>query len=356
MCLEGYYRIMRESKDPKMLRIRMVHEARRIGVKPTAALFRCSANTVRKWLRRYDGTLQSLEARSHAPNRRPRKLSPEAEAEIVRARKKLPTWSAKRLKRDMQLPYSPKAISRVLKDHGLVRRWRRKKHETKRCLREIKRQWRVFQQITADTKDLCDMPEYWLQAQVRGLPNHQYTARDVSTGALFLAYSNELSLTYAELFVRRISEHLRRCGVEMSRITWQTDNGVEFVGSWQATQDSAFTRTIESYGSTHRTIPPGQHRWQADVETVHSLMETEFFLEPFRSRRDFIEKAATYQHFFNYARPNSGKEDKCPWELIHEKDSTLPIDVLYLPPVFLEDLLQERFLHASGVHDVWSHP
>jgi hypothetical protein len=55
----------------------------------------------------------------------------------------------------MDLPYSAKAISRVLRERGL----RRKKHEVKRCLREIKRNWRLWQQITADTKDLCDIPE-----------------------------------------------------------------------------------------------------------------------------------------------------------------------------------------------------
>jgi len=59
----------------------------------------------------------------------------------------------------MDLPYSAKAISRVLRERGLVRKWRRKKHEVKRCLREIKRNWRLWQQITADTKDLCDIPE-----------------------------------------------------------------------------------------------------------------------------------------------------------------------------------------------------
>ena len=356
MCPHGYYTLMRESKDPTYLRLRMVQQARRIGIKPTAALFGCSANTVRKWVRRFDRTLASLQERSRAPAHRPRRLSAEAEEEIVRARKKLPTWSARRLKRDMQLPYSPKAINRVLKERGLVRRWRRKKHQVKRCLREIKRHWRAFQQISIDTKHLNDLPEYWVQRRTKRLPRYQYTARDVSTGALFLGYADELSLTYAELFAGRIAGHLARCGVEMTGVTWQSDNGSEFIGSWQAVEKSAFTRTVESCGSTHRTIPPGQHRYQADVETVHALMETEFYLEPFKDKRDFIQKATTYQHFFNYARPNSGKEDKCPWDLIHEKDSTAQLDLLYLPPVFLEDLLRERFHPNQGVHDVWDHP
>ena len=356
MCPHGYYTLMRESKDPRYVRLRVVQSARRRGVKPTARLFRVAPNTVRKWLGRFDGTLGSLADRSRAPRRRPRRLSAQAEAEILHAKRRLMPWGVRRLKRDFRLPYAEKAIRRVLREHGLLRRWRRKKHQTKRCLRAVKRLWPLWRQISADTKDLCDLPEYWLQAQALGLPAHQYTAREVSTGALFLGYAQELSLTYAELFAERITQHLARHGVRLPHVTWQTDNGSEFVGSWQAVEPSAFTRTLQKAGCRHKTIPPGAHRFQADVETVHGLMETEFYLERFRDRRDFLAKAATYQHFFNYVRPNSGKEDQCPWDLIQEKLPHAPLSLLYLPLVFLEDLLHQRLHPDSGVHDVWGHP
>ena len=352
MCPHGYYTIMRESKDPRQARLRMVQKARRIGIKPAARLFGCSPNTVRKWVRRFDGTLASLADHSRAPRTHPHRLDPEDEKRILRAARKLPPWSAARLKRDMELPYATKTIRRVLREHGLLRRWRRKKPQVKRSLRHIKRHWAAFQQISMDTKHLVDLPEYMAQARHRALPRYQYTARDVSTGALFLGYAGELSLTYAELFARRILGHLAQCGVDTKDVTVQTDNGSEFVGSWQAVEPSAFTRTLASFRTAHRTIPPGQHRFQADVETVHSLVELEFFLEPFRNRRDFIQKATTYQHFFNYARPNSAKEGKCPWELLRQKDSKLPLNTLYLPPLFLEELLQEQLQRVHHAGDV----
>jgi len=355
MCHSGYYTLMRESKDPRYLRLRLVQQARRLGVKPTARLFGCAANTVRKWRRRFDGTLASLAEQSRAPHCRPRKLSPQAEAEILKAKRRLPVWGIARLKRDLQLPYSAKAIRRVLKQHDLLRRWRRKKHQTKRCLREVKKAWALWQQVDADTKDLQDLPEYWLQAKRLDLPAHQYTAREVSCGGLFLGYAQELALTYAELFARRIIEHLQAHGVKLPEVTVQSDNGSEFIGSWQAKEPSAFTRTIEEAGARHKTIPPGAHRFQADVETVHGLMETEFYLERFRDRQDFLQKATTYQHFFNYVRLNSAKENKAPWDLVQEKLPDARPSLLYLPPVFLEDLLHQR-LYPSGVHDVGVHP
>jgi len=310
---------------------------------------------VRKWLRRFDGTLASLEDRSRAPRTSPNKLSIEAEREILKAKKKLVTWGAARLKRDMNLPYSEKAIRRVLKAHGKLKKWRRKKPQTKKCLREIKKQWDTWQQISTDTKYLDDMPEYWIQARQLDLPRYQYTARDVSTGALFLGFADELSITYATLFKKRIMEHLNAHAVDLTNVTVQTDNGSEFIGSWQAKEDSAFTRTVERMGARHKTIPPGAHRFQADVETVHSLMEHEFYIERFKSRRDFIRKAATYQNFFNYVRKNSGKEHKCPFDLIREKDLNISPKILHLPPVYLNELLPP-LKPSQGVHHVRTYP
>ena len=359
MCPYQYYTIMRETKDARLLRLKIVQYAQRHGVKPAARALGTTPKTIRKWLGRFDGTLASLQARSRRPHRSPNKLSAAAEAKIVRLKKRLPRWSARRLKRDFDLPYSPKAIRRVCRDHGLNRKYRRRKHQTKRCLREVKKAWRLFQQIEADTKDLNDIPEYWDQMQTHGLPRHQYTARDVTTGLLFLGYANTLSLTYADLFADRIIGHLQRCGVDLSQTTWQTDNGSEFIGSWQAKKDSAFTRTIQRVGGqVHRTIPPGQHRYQADVETVHSLMETEFYeIEPFAGRRPFLEKATTYQLYFNLARRNGGKENKTPWQLLLEKNPRAGPRLPLLPPVYLDELFHQR-LHSTtpGGYDVWALP
>jgi transposase len=326
----------------------MVQFAKEHGVKPAARAFGATPKTVRKWRDRYDGRLESLQERSRAPKRRPRKLSPHAEARIVELKTKLPRWAARRLKTDFDLPWSQKAIRRVCRDHHLNKPPRRRKHETKRRLREIKKHWRLFQQIDIDTKHLNDIPEYWGRLKALRLPRYQYTARDVTTGLLFLGYADELSLSYATLFAERILKHLEACGLRRLHATWQSDNGSEFVGSWQAKEDSAFTKAVEAVpGHTHRTIPPGQHRFQADVETVHSLMETEFFeIEAFRDRHDFLAKATSYNLFFNLARKNSGKENKTPWELVLDKRPKASPLLPLLAPVFLDELLVNQ-LHMA---------
>ncbi len=332
----------------------MVRQAQKHGVKPTAILFVTTPKTVRKWLRRFDGSLQSLGDHSRAPKHPARCLSKRDEKRIIELKKKHRRFGAERLKQMYDLPYAPATIRKVAKAHGLQKIYRRKKHQTKRNLREIKRQWALFQQSDIDTKDLYDIPEYWIQMKTLGLPCCQYTFREVTSGLMFLAFANERSLAYATLFAQYIIQRLQDCQVDLSKATWQSDNGSEFIGSWQAKNDSIFTQAIESVpGQVHRTIPPGAHRFQADVETVHNLIEFEFYeIETFTDRTDFLAKANTYQLWFNLERKNSAKENKTPWQLVQEKqpdiDSRLPL----LPPVFLEDLFEINYSYrlSGGDH------
>lgn len=79
---------------------------------------------------------------------------------------------------------------------------------------------------------------------------------------------------------------------------------------------------------------------QADVETIHNLMEMEFYeIEKFADRADFINKASTYQLFFNLERPNSYKEFKTPWQLAQEKNPDLDKRLLMTVAVDLDALL-----------------
>jgi len=101
-------------------------------------------------------------------------------------------------------------------------------------------------------------------------------------------------------------------------------------------------------GQFHRTIFPGAHRMQSDVETIHNLMEMEFYeIEQFKDRSDFFNKAASYQMFFNLHRPNSYKEHKTPWQLAQAKDPNLDKRLLMIPPVDLDKLFVGRLLYST---------
>jgi len=86
---------------------------------------------------------------------------------------------------------------------------------------------------------------------------------------------------------------------------------------------------------------------QADVETVHNLIETEFLeIESFSSRTDFFNKAYTYQLFFN--SPDlflQGKQN--PLAARSGKSPHLPIDIAKIQSS-ISTLLLNFYLASSA--------
>ena len=242
------------------------------------------------------------------------------------------------------------AIQRIWREHGLLRK-RRRKYQRKQDLAAVKATWRLFQQISADTKDLGDIPQFWPQAQSLRLPLVEYTAREVRSGLLFWAFAQKRSAAASAVFAARIQQHLDRWGVNLRDLAWQTDNGSEFIGGHDPHgHRTGFPAALGD--SQHLRIPPAAHTYQSDVETVHRLVEDEFFdLETFSSRGEFLAKAQTYQLYFNLARPNSHKENQTPWQIIERLAPRSPLELCLLPPVFLD-----YYLNDSGGYDVPSYP
>ncbi len=346
-----YYDIMRNAKDRKTVRYRVVAHALEHGVKPAAKRFHMCPKTVRKWRDRFDQDgWQGLEDRSRAPRNPANRVSEHRRRLAVDLKKRFPSFGAERLRRDFGLSVCPATARKIWRDEGLLKR-RRRKHKTKQNLRAVKILWGFFEQTCVDTKDLDDIPELWPAVRRGAAPKIQYTAREVTTGLQFLAYADERALCYATLFARRLITHLESCGIDLAGCRFQTDNGSEFIGSWNAKQDSAFTRAVQATeGLEHHTIPPGAHTWQSDVETVHNLIETELYeVQPVRDRTDFLEQAAAYCAWFNTQRRNSYKENKTPWELAHERKPDLDPRLPLLPPVYLDKIFK-------GGEDVVAYP
>ena len=361
MCPLLYYQTMRNCKDKRAHRYQMVQYALSHGVKPTARVFGTSPPVVRKWLERFkEHGYAGLVDLSRRPHYSPRATAQSIKDHIVGLRTKYRRLGAEQVKTLESLKQAPKTIRKFWRDAGVPSRRRKKKYIIKQNLREVKKQFYLFQQSCEDTKDLIDIPEYWPQMTRLNLPTVQYTRREVSCGILFLGYANERALIHATLFAAYINHQMAKYkAVPDNSAYCQTDNGVEFCGSWNAKEPSAYTDVVESLpGQIHTTIFPGAHRMQADVETVHGLMETEFYeLESFSDRTDFMNKASTYQLFFNLERPNTYKERKTPWQLAREKKPDLDKRLLMTPAVDL-DLLLNVYLNflAQGGKDLLTNP
>jgi transposase len=352
---------MPNKADKYDLRLRIVKHALACGVKPTASVFDTTPKTVRKWLRRYQQErLAGLNELPRIPHRCPHKTKPALEMKIVTLRRRFPFEGSRRLKRWHNLPCSHEAIRRILNEHGLTRK-RVKKHKRKRCLREMKKRWKLFGQITVDTKDLKDIPHYWPQMQILKLPKYQFTAREIRSGLQFLGFANEKSASNACLFARILCEHLQNCGVDMKQLKIQTDNGTEFIGCFRQDRSrDGFENVVTGFGAVHKRIPVRAWSYNSDVETVHSTIESEFYdLENFEGIKDFHRRVASYQAWYNLVRENSNKDYKTPLQIITEIDDKIDSAVARLPPLMLDwlgpDYITKEELSLRG-YDVPCYP
>ena len=331
----------------------MLQHALSKGNKAAARFFHTSSKVVRKWVHRFkiEG-YSGLADRSHKPHRSPRETPQPVKERVIALKAQYKRLGAEQIRTLENLALAPKTIRKIWREAQIPSRRRPKKHLTKNNLRAVKKLLPLFAHAMEDTKDLLDIPEYFLQARLQNLPKVQYTYREISCGILFLGFANERSLTHAQLFALYINHFLRKFKALPKSSIRQTDNGSEYIGSWNAKKSSVYTRTIESLqGQRHHTIYPGAHRMQSDVETIHNLMELEFYeIEDFKDRSDFMAKATAYQLFFNLYRPNSYKENKTPWQLAREKKPDMDQHLLMIPPVDLDRLFRWKtsIIHKGG--------
>jgi transposase len=345
---------MIRADDPHFsLRYQVVRFAKTRGIKAAARHFGCWRNTVRKWLRRFlDLGNAGLRSQSRAPNSCPHKTSDALERKVVAFRKLSPGFGARRLIEEFDLPLGHNAAQRIIKAHKLTRPPKRR-HHRKNDLRAVKAAYIPFTRLQMDVKYLTDIPFYWPQMQRNGLPRFQYTIRELSCGAQFLAYSNELSKTYATLAIQRFLKHLQLHGVDTHQVIITTDLGSEFDGDTVTYRPEGFHLGIQNlFGAEHRFNPPACPNANADVESVHNTVEAEFFdAQVFSSKADFFAKISTYQLWYNVARKNSSRGYKSPADLLSLKAPHLSPRIFLLHPIPLESLLP-----TWGGHDVPGRP
>jgi transposase len=342
------------SSDPKFaLRHELVTYAVKKGIKAAARCYECSKNTVRKWVRRFAiNHNRGLLPLSRAPHSCPHKTSPQLEAKCVAQRKRTPGFGSRRLIAEFALQIGHNALDRIFRRHQLTRQPKRR-HHRKNDLRAVKAAYAPFTRFQMDVKYLTDIPFYWPQMQANGLPRFQYTIRELSCGAQFLAYSNELSKTYSTFAADRFLTHLKNHGIDTSQIIITTDLGTENDGDTVHYQVGGFHWTIEQkHQAQHRFNPPSCPNANADVESVHHTVETELFdAQVFSSKADFFAKTATYQLWYNAARKNSSRGYKSPADLLALKAPHISPTIFLLHPIPLESLL-----HQHGGHDVPGRP
>jgi transposase len=338
--------------DRLNLRYDIVKFALKYGNKPASREFKTSVKVVRKWVNRYSQEgISGLNDRSRRPHYSPNKCASTLERKIIKLRLQTKNkFGARRLIERFDLKCGTSCISRIIREHNLVRKKKTKKQKRNE-LWSIKKLMGVFEKIQIDVKELIDIPVYFYNYTRRQLPKYEFTARCVKTGATFVCFAKSNNAINAASFAIYLMNHLKAHGFDLTQIEIQTDNGAEFNACGHKKVGLTPFEVIvkEVFHSKLSFIPPASPTFNSDVETFHRLVEDEFYsIEPVTSLDILKQKMMTFLIDFNYLRKNSYKDNKTPYELAKDQFPKFSISAFNLAPVLCEDI---QYLYHDTILD-----
>jgi len=286
----SYQEMYLNTKNEKLIidkRLEMVRSAHEIGIKPTARLYKCCRNVVKKWCKRYAlYGIKGLKDLSRRPKNSPKRINDEDINKIndcvTEAKEKKKYITVNNVRRKTQIiTHSDTTINRYI--NKACNGKKNKKHIKESSDVSWKNNIEPFMYWQVDIKYLTDIDNlkpYFDKNNDRSLMKYQITARDLATGFPIVAYCNEKSVTYTKMFLEKILyEFLKQFKyLDLKEIKVQTDNGPEFTNKYKHTkgkepEKSSFTIFIEKNFKKHKTNPPACPTWDSDVESFHWSIE-----------------------------------------------------------------------------------
>lgn len=247
------------------------------GVRKAAIKFEVCPRTIYRWIKRYDGTLKSLEDKSRRPKSHPNQHT-EAEIKLIKDYKAnnketglVVLWVKLReagYKRTIQGLYY------VLQRLGIYKKMPSKKKGQQPS--EIEEGRYPGDKVQIDVKYVpqeCMAP----QLQELGEKYYQYTAIDEFTRIRYTWFVNEHSTYMSSEFVKRVIKYF-----PFKIKTIQTDNGFEFTNrlNWQTfmrKKKTMFEKTLEELGIEYKTIKPHTPKENGKVERSHRKDQERFY-------------------------------------------------------------------------------
>ena len=255
----------------------------------TAIRYRISRKTLYKWLKRYDGTWQSLVNRSRRPHNSPQAHTEEELRHIRRLVKKYRWTDLILAYQDMREQYGYK------RSYGGFKRVVRKLAEVKGNKNRKKRKNKPYQRAEyPGQKVQVDVKFTPRECMVNGEEYYQFTAVDECTRWTYREMYAEHSTHSAVQFLTNL---VRRCPFAIREI--QTDNGTEFTKALVSNDPKAkslFEKGIEEAGIIYHRIRVATPRHNGKVERQHRIDQQRFYdhLRMF-SLEDGRKQLAVYQ-------------------------------------------------------------
>ena len=275
----------------------IIKYAEKKGVTAAARRYNVGRATIYRWLKRYDGTLDSLKNRSHRPHSHPNQHT-EEEIKLI------------------------KDMRKHNKHTGLVVFW--VKLRQKGYSRSIPSLWRMLRKLELQPikppnpkyipkpYEKMQYPGQRVQIDVKFVPDacivgdaksdgrkfYQYTAIDEYSRFRYLEAFEEHSSYSSAVFLENM---LKAFKFKVECV--QTDNGQEFtkrLGSSEKPTLTSFEKKLKQLGIEHRLIKPYTPRHNGKVERSHRKDNEYFYAtHKFYSFDDFKKQLAVHSRKYN---------------------------------------------------------
>jgi len=254
----------------KYQRQRMIKYVKNHFVTETAIRYKVSRKTVYKWLKRYDGTMGSLEDHSHRPKTMPRSHT-EQELNQIRRRVKKYKWT------DLILAYQE-----LIEKDGYQRSYGGFKRVVSR-LKALKPQKKKRKKKAKPYKR-ADYPGQKVQIDVKYVPSYciadgkkyyQYTAVDECSRWTFREMYDEHSTYSSKGFLEKL---VRKVPFPIREV--QTDNGTEFTNRLIVVKSkhlTMFENALMEMGIIYHRIQIATPRHNGKVERQHRTDEARLY-------------------------------------------------------------------------------
>jgi len=229
----SYIEVIKNSIDPVKVRLKMIELliANNINFSKTAREFNTTRKTLKKWYRRYEKQgVEGLKDVSKRPKNSPFKTPPEIENLVISLRQPRKDLKIKigprriqiELKRRYNITLSSSTIYKILKRHNLIKK-KRRKWQKKREISKYRKEAKALRLWQVDVKYLNDIPNIYPLFIKGEIPKYEYTARDVKTGATFICYAYENTLSNSKKFVSILLSHLKKEGINTKEVIIQKE-------------------------------------------------------------------------------------------------------------------------------------
>ena len=303
---------MNKITQTMLFRQSLICYAKKKGVTKAAVKYQTNRQYIYRWLKRYDGTLQSLADRSHKPHSHPNQHTPEELKLIADMRRRNPeaglvVFWVKLMQRGYKRSIT--GLYRVLKKQDQMAI---KPPNPKYIPKPYETMYYPGQRVQIDVKNV---PAACIVGDAKGKKFYQYTAIDEYSRFRYLEAFEEASTYSSKIFLEHMLKAFR-FKVECV----QTDNGFEFTKRFGGDKNNPtlFEQELASRGIRHKIIRPFTPRHNGKVERSHRKDNEYFYAtHTFFSFDDFKSQLKIYSRKYN-AFPMRPLKWQSPKKVLHD--------------------------------------